>query len=231
MSLFRKNLHQGGWFSFNAEAYVWQESYAMKMYQTFFGDKDVQFLFGMPSVSEQLLHTRNLPSNFLSGKSCLVIGGGPSSFHLSDELYDSYDVVIVCNHFFKNQYLKSKKANIVLLGDEVDLKDEELLQYLDTFKPIVGFEHSGRRSNKQLTAFIRSYRTSFIFLTRYFSRLGYVARGCALARCLKADRVDFIGMDGFSREKTTSNHLHSMMKRCSKSRQRYFLDTCILILG
>ena len=64
-----------------------------------------------------------MPSNFLSGKSCLVIGGGPSSFHLNDEIYDSYDVVIVCNHFFKNEYLKSKKANIVLLGDEDDMKE------------------------------------------------------------------------------------------------------------
>ena len=202
MLLFRKSLHQGGWFSFNAEEHDWQEGYAMKMYQTFFGDKDIQLLFGMPIVSKQLLHTRNLPSNFLSGKSCLVIGGGPSSFHLNDEIYDSYDVVIVCNHFFKNEYLKSKKANIVLLGDEVELEDENLLQYLNTFKPIVGFEHSGKRSNKQLAAFIRGYSSSFVFLTRYFSRLGYVARGCVLARCLGAGKVDFIGMDGFSREKT-----------------------------
>tara|TARA_R110002020_G_scaffold475332_2_gene709629 strand:- start:308 stop:1048 length:741 start_codon:yes stop_codon:yes gene_type:complete len=181
---------------------LWQESYAIKMYQTFFGDRGTHLLFGAPNVNEELLCTSNLPINLLDGKRCLVVGGGPSSFHLNDEIYDSYDVVVVCNHFFKNEYLKAKKANIVLLGDEVNLKDEKLLEYLAVFKPAVGFEHSGRRSSRQFINFIQGYKSSFIYLTRYFSRLGYVARGCALARCLGAHSVDFIGMDGFNKQKT-----------------------------
>lgn len=197
MDIYRKDMYLGGWFSFNCTKEDWLNFYAEKMFEAFFGQQ-YRFKFGNPFINEELLLTRNLPNNSLKNKKVLVVGGGPSSELLTDSIYDSYDSVITCNHFYKNSYLKNKKASIILLGDEVDLHDEVLLKYISKNNPAIGFEHSGSRNHHIFKNFLHNNNRCFLFLTRYFSRLGYVARGCVLARLLGAQKVDFIGMDGFS---------------------------------
>ena len=102
-----------------------------------------------------------------------------------------------CNHFFKNSIVKKHKVHLALIGDEVDLRDPEFIEYVNRHNPIIGFEHSGRRDILETLSFRESYELNFLYLTRYFSRLGYAIRACVLARLMGAKTVDFIGVDGF----------------------------------
>lgn len=203
MELYRKNINMGGWFSFNSEKDAWSNHYADKMLRHFFDYSLINNSFSGVSITEELLITKNLDFSKVFGKKVLVIGGGPSSNKLTEQVLDSYDYIFTCNHFFRNSFLRNQKVHVVLVGDEVDLNDMQFNEYLKRFSPVIGFEHSSRRSTSQIVKFKRNYSKTFVFLTRYFSRLGYVPRACVIARCMGATQVDFIGLDGF---KSKKNH-------------------------
>ena len=101
------------------------------------------------------------------------------------------------------------------------MKDQDFLNYINKNKTIVGFEHSAKRSVMQIINFKKQYPASFLFLTRYFSRLGYVARACVLARLMGADKVDFVGMDGF---KTNSHYFENNKSAPSFNNDELFCD-------
>ena len=207
--MFRTKLNQGGWFSFNSTPNEWESHYANKMFDYFFDRNKIQKSFGSLEINEELLITDNLNFSSVKGKKVLVIGGGPSSKDLSNEAYNEYDYIFSCNHFFKSQSLKNKKINLALIGDEVNLDSYELNNYLKNHNTILGFEHSGRRSTDELVKFKKRYGNCFVYLTRYFSRLGYVARACVLAKEMSASQIHFIGMDGF---KTQQHHFERVKK-------------------
>ena len=221
MSLYRKNMFQGGWFSFNATKELWKESYANKMFKAFFNVSLTKDHFGNNKITEEMLITNNLNFDNLKNKSVLVVGGGPSSELLTAKIIKSYDYVFSCNHFYKNDFLSKHKIDLVLIGDEVDLKDKQFLNYITKNKTIVGFEHSAKRSVMQIINFKKQHPASFLFLTRYFSRLGYVARACVLARLMGADRIDFIGMDGF---KVDSHYFENSKSAPAFNNDKMFCD-------
>lgn len=221
MPLYRKDMFQGGWFSFNSTKSLWKESYANKMFKTFFNTSLIKDHFGQNKITEEMLITDNLNFDNLKNKSVLVIGGGPSCELLTTEMIESYDYVFSCNHFYRNEFLSKHKVHLALIGDEVNLKDQDFLNYINKNKTIVGFEHSAKRSVMQLINFKKQYTASFLFLTRYFSRLGYVARGCVLAKLMGASKVDFIGMDGF---KTNSHYFETNKVAPSFNNNEMFCD-------
>lgn len=199
--MYRKNLNVGGWFSFNSDRENWKKFYALKMANHFFDVDRIKRKFKGFDITEELLITKNLQFSGILDKKILVIGGGPSTSSLTQETINSYDYVFSCNHFYLNPLLREQKIHVVLIGDEVDLEDKRFTEYLKKFQPIVGFEHSSKRTTLKTIQFNKQYKRSFIYLTRYFSRLGYVARACILARCMGASHIDFIGMDGFKTTK------------------------------
>lgn len=195
--MYRKDLNVGGWFSFNATKKDWKSFYAQKMFEHFFDAGIIDKAFKGINVNEELLISKNLDFSSMKNKKVLVIGGGPSTKQLSEEILEEYDFLFSCNHFYRNPLLKNKKVHLVLVGDEVVLQDTEFINYVQKFSPVLGFEHSSRRTSHDVVKFKRIYPKSFVYLTRYFSRLGYVARACVLAKCMGANRIDFIGLDGF----------------------------------
>jgi len=195
-SLYRTDIGYGGWFSFNSTAEGWNPEYAEKMLNHFFSMSLFRQMFKDYKITDELLITTNVDYSSMTGKSVLVIGGGPSSGLLDDKILDSYDYVFSCNHFYKNTFLSSRKINVVLVGDEVNLRDKDFIKYINTFKPLLGFEHS-RRATYEIASLQSEYPRVFVYLTRYFSRLGYVPRAMVLARLFGASKVDFVGMDGF----------------------------------
>ena len=197
MELYRDNIFAGGWFSFNATKEDWSSHYAEKMWDTFFGSALLDGTYGPRLTTDELLITQNIDYSSMKEKSVLVIGGGPSCEILTDELIESYDFVFSCNHFFKNELLKKHKIHLALIGDEINLRDPEFIEYVNNHNPIIGFEHSGKRSILEVLSFKESYPLNFLYLTRYFSRLGYTIRACVLAKLMGATTVDFIGVDGF----------------------------------
>lgn len=206
MSLYRNDMFKGGWFSFNSNEVDWKSEYASKMFDHFFDRSLIEKSFGTNSVDEELLITNNLDFSSVKGSRVLVVGGGPSSRDLTSEDFDSYDYIFSCNHFFKSKSLQNRKVHLALIGDEVDLNRSDFNEYIKKHGTILGFEHSGRRSTSDLVKFKRRHGSCFVFLTRYFSRLGYVARACVLAKQMKAAQIDFIGLDGF---RSTKHHFEN----------------------
>ena len=105
MDLYRKNIFEGGWYSFNATADDWVDHYADKMWDTFFGSVLLDDMYGPRVVTDELLITKNIDYSVMQNKSVLVIGGGPSCDMLTDDLIRSYDFIISVNHFFKNDFI------------------------------------------------------------------------------------------------------------------------------
>ena len=221
MNLYRKDMHHGGWFSFNAKKEDWESHYAQKMYDTYFNSSFVKDQYGSVTITDELLITNNINYSGINEKSVLVVGGGPSCELLTSEIINSYDYIFSCNHFYKNEFLNKHKVHIALLGDEVDLKDEKLLEYIQENKTIVGFEHSSTRRTMDLLNFKKQHKQSFLYLTRYFSRLGYVARTCVLAKLMGANNIDFIGLDGF---KTNSHYFENTKSAPPFNNKERFCD-------
>jgi len=202
MSLYRKDIFQGGWFSFHSDKNNWPDI-SEKLRKAFFNSFMFDEIFGPSETTDELFIKTDLKFDFVKDKSVLVIGGGPSSKNLNSEILDSYDLIFSCNHFFKNPLLQKHKVHIALVGDEVDLNDPDFLNYVNEYNPILGFDHSARRPIVNVLNFKESYPLCFIWLTRYFSRLGYTPRACVLAKLFGASKIDFIGLDGFK------NNIHS----------------------
>lgn len=196
MDLYRKDIFQGGWFSFHSTVADWVKT-SKKLQTAFFKSFMFNEVFGESEVTDELLIKSDIDFSFIKDKSVLVIGGGPSSKTLTDNQIRSYDLVFSCNHFFKNDLLKKHKIHLALIGDEVNFNDPEFLEYVNNHNPILGFDHSARRPAFNLLKLKESYPLCFIWLTRYFSRLGYVPRACVLAKLFGASKIDFIGLDGF----------------------------------
>jgi len=196
MDLYRKDIFQGGWFSFHSTVADWVKT-SKKLQTAFFKSFMFNEVFGKSEVTDELLIKSDIDFSFIKDKSVLVIGGGPSSKTLTDNQIKSYDLVFSCNHFFKNDLLKNHKIHLALIGDEVNFNDPEFLDYVNNHNPILGFDHSARRPAFNLLKLKESYPLCFIWLTRYFSRLGYAPRACVLAKLFGASKIDFIGLDGF----------------------------------
>ena len=195
--LYRRDLNLGGWFSFNSNREDWVSFYGEKMANHFFGEDLLENNFGGFSTSQELLITNNINFQSLKGKRVLVCGAGPSLDDITSSDLQSYDYVFSCNHFYRNEILKKNKIDVCLIGDEVDLNDDQFNNYLEEFSPAVAFEHSGRRSLSEVIKFRNRYPKCFVYLTRYFSRLGYVPRALILASLANPSQLDYIGMDGF----------------------------------
>jgi hypothetical protein len=201
MGLYRNSIFQGGWFSFNSTKENWNKI-SKEMYDYFFGSVMFDEVFGVSKTSEELFIKTDQNFDFIKDKSVLVVGGGPSSKSLTSEIIESYDLVFSCNHFFKNELLKKHKVSLALIGDEINFSDKEFIEYLNQYNTILGFEHSSKRSTINLISLKENYPFCFIYLTRYFSRLGYAPRACILAKLFGAKKVDFIGIDGFKDKNT-----------------------------
>lgn len=193
---YRKDLNLGGWFSFNSTKTEWQNFYAEKMLNHFFSSEMIDKAFKGFTISPELLITNNISFLGLKNKSVLIVGGGPSTSLLTKDQISKYDYIVSCNHFFKNPTLKETRIDLCLIGDEVNLQSKEFLDYIETFKPAIGFEHSARRTDQDLIKFRKNYPKCFVYLTRYFSRLGFVARAIIICALAKPNKIDYIGMDG-----------------------------------
>ena len=193
-NLYRTSLDYGGWFSFNSTREKWNPEYAEKMLNHFFSMPLFRQMFKKYEISDELLITTNMNYSNIFGKSVLVIGAGPSSEKVDEYVLKSYD------HFYKNDFLFNHKIDVALLGDEVDLQDARLQEYIERYSPVIGFEHSSRRDTYELLHFKRNHQKVFVYLTRYFSRLGYVTRAMVLAKLFGANRIDFVGLDGFKNQ-------------------------------
>ena len=117
-----------------------------------------------------------------------------------------YDFLFSCNSFFRNPKLKALNFDLALISHEVSLDDYEFLTYLENNpNMLIGFEHSDKRKIRDINTFVDNTAAGvFLYLTRYFSRLGFASRAMILGALFGAQKVDVVGFDGFT--STTVKH-------------------------
>jgi len=197
------------WTNFHYFSNDWnQQNGAIVFFRKHFGYDSCLKYFGNLKITNELLISTNQSFNMFKDKKVLVIAGGPSSLELDYDNLDEYDYKFTCNHFFRNSVLSNILFDIILLCQEVNLKDEDLIKYINKFNPLVGFEHSdARRTSKDVVDFAKSNNAkAFLYLTRYFSKLGFGPRLVILAVLFGCKEVHFAGIDGW---KNPSRHDHA----------------------
>jgi len=138
----------------------------------------------------------------------LIIGAGPSTESANFKEED-YDFVWSCNHFFKNEKIKNMYISLTTISDEVDVKDPELISYLEENETLICFEN--RNTGLHAMSFLKSKFPNRVFwaLTRYHSRIGTVPRLACLAIIMGAKEVHFVGMDGHVPKKLSDKYKNS----------------------
>jgi uncharacterized Rossmann fold enzyme len=148
-------------------------------------------------INDHILYRYIEPLQKMKKKSILVVGGGPSTNLLSTGDFLSYDFIFSMNHFFKHKILRDILVDIICIGAEVNLVDQEFQHYLSKFKPIIAFElhPDWFRLRSALPIFYLKDRKIF-YHTKFYGQIGVGARLVTLAAALGASAVSFIGFDG-----------------------------------
>jgi hypothetical protein len=151
---------------------------------------------GEAILSEEIMFQHHEILDKFRGSKLLIAGAGPSteSAEFSEE---DYDFVWSCNHFYKNEKIKKMNVSLTTIGDEVNVRDESLLSYLENNNTIICFENRNR--DHAGMAFIKEKfpDRTFWALTRYHSRIGTIPRIACIAICLGVSEIHFVGMDGY----------------------------------
>ena len=149
---------------------------------------------GEAILSEEIMFQHHEILDKFRGSKLLIAGAGPSteSAEFSEE---DYDFVWSCNHFYKNEKIKKMNVSLTTIGDEVNVRDESLLSYLENNNTIICFENRNR--DHAGMAFIKEKfpDRTFWALTRYHSRIGTIPRIACIAICLGVSEINFVGMD------------------------------------
>jgi len=194
------NPWSGGWYNFNHTKLVWQDHFADKFFNMFFGSRTLDY--GDLKVDEEIVYTSNETLAKIKNANVLVLGGGPTLEDLDIEKTKDYDIIISCNSYFKSDKLKDVKVDIALIGQGTNLEDSDFVSRIKRDDTLVGFEHSHKLTIDIIDHFTKANDTNtFLYLTRYFSRLGFASRAVVMANCLGAKKVDVIGFDGHRKKK------------------------------
>jgi|10_taG_2_1085330.scaffolds.fasta_scaffold59525_2 hypothetical protein len=148
--------------------------------------------------TDELVTQKNEELSKFKDKTILIVGAGPST---EDCEWDNeeYDYVWSCTKFYLNEKILNNKLGLVSIGGNVDLEDERFLNALEKTGALCGFECgvSPFKDPQSMSDFKEKFKNKvFYFHTRYFSKLGSMARLICLASFLGAKEVKFIGFDG-----------------------------------
>lgn len=175
-------------------------------------ERIVPFLGGGKTiVNSECIYQYDKKLDLLKNSKLLVIGGGPSTLEMGYDI-EEYDYVFSCNHFFKNERLKKEKMFMVFLGDEIDLDDKDLVDYL-TFsqETLVCFENIGSPPSKK--KFKDRYLDRVLWAhTRYHSKIGAMTRIVSYLCNFSPKEISIVGMDGPILKKEQNVYYHAFEK-------------------
>jgi len=135
----------------------------------------------------------NLPEfQEYEGSTVLILGGGPSTNKLDFDNIER-DYIWSCNNFFRNEKLANMKIDLAMMMAEADLDCEELKNYTDKHKPLLGFEIH----DKWFGHDFNDYEKYFCMHTQFYGKLGIGPRMILFAAALGCKEIKFAGLDGF----------------------------------
>lgn len=163
-------------------------------------------------VNSESIYQKHECLDKIRGSKVLVIGAGPSSSDVEYKIGD-YDCVVSCNHFYKMEKLRGVPMHMVFVGDEVNLKDPEFVEYIsNNSHTTLCFENIGR-SKQELKMFKEKYKNQVMWAhTRYHSKIGAVTRIVSFLSTLAPKSISIVGMDGYIPKSLQETHSHSFQK-------------------
>ena len=176
-------------------------------------------------VAEENFIYESVPfCNNIRGKSVLVIGSGPSMEGISEEIYNKYDCVVVCNDFYMSDKVPLDKIGLVYISNtgQQNKKIIETVKDMDAsvcMDLAVTRDPALTREQKKLFG-----DRMFLFSTRMFTTIGTNQRLIAILSHAGASKVGFIGMDGKTKEEYESNECytaHGSTKKTIPPSQNY----------
>lgn len=164
------------------------------------------------SSTSEIIYRKIPELEKFKNKKILAIGAGPST-NWYDWKAEEYDYIFSCNHFFLNEKIQScapqRKVDLALLTDEVDLSGEAFLNYLKANGTIIGFEDYNKSTDLVKKLRLEVDNPIFQCLLRFQGKIGVAPKLIILAILLGASRVDYVGVDGHSKnykKGTPENH-------------------------
>lgn len=128
----------------------------------------------------------------------LIVGAGPSAVDVNWE-DEKRDFTWSCTKFYLNEKLQDCGVDFASIGGNVDLADPQLQSFITRHNTLCGFEGgvSPFKKPEEICNFKNLFPNQITYFhTRYFSKLGSVARLIVFASLLGAKEVKFIGFDG-----------------------------------
>lgn len=155
--------------------------------------------FGTDCVmNEEVIFHQHPELEKYKGSTILIVGAGPSAVDVEWE-EEERDFTWSCTKFFLNEKLQESGSDLVSIGGNVDLGDPQLQSFITRHNTLCMFEGgvSPFKKPEELLAFKNLFPNQVsYFHTRYFSKLGSVARLILLAGFLGAKEIKFVGFDG-----------------------------------
>lgn len=145
----------------------------------------------------------------------LLIGAGPTTNEVDYKIED-YDYIWSCNHFYKNKKVSKCKIDFVTLGNENNLNDPDLINYLDNNDTIICFENKYTKTEEMSKIKEMYPNRVFWAFTRYHSRIGSIPRLACIAVALGVKEIHFVGMDGYVPSSIRKEYKNSVFEPSKK---------------
>lgn len=154
------------------------------------------------AINEEIIYEHTNFSKSVEGKSVFIIGAGPSTSLVNIEnICQQYDQIWVCNDYRKHDKVKNITPDLFYLSNEIYLLPETL-DFLYENKEITCTMDINVNRNPVMMNKIKKINkdNNFIFSLRSFTSSGVMPRLITLATLLRASKVGFVGLDGYSKE-------------------------------
>lgn len=162
-----------------------------------------ELLGGDRTSSSEYIIQNSAPFAKVKGKTVMIVGAGPSALKIDWSRY-KYDQLWSCNHFFKSKKLASKKVDLWIPTDEVDLvNDKSLHRYLEKNPDSwCCLYPTDKRSDDYIKAAQKYVPNMTYAHLRYRAKIGIAPWLVLLAMFSGAKNIMFVGMDGLPTNKT-----------------------------
>lgn len=147
------------------------------------------------TVTPEIIYRKIPEFEKFKDKKILVIGAGPTT-NWYDWNPNEYDYIFSCNHFFLNEKIKKIKVDLAIVNNEVDLKGEEFLNYIQDNDTILAFDDYDADINHVIELKKTVKNKIFQCVMRHQPKTGVAPKLVVLATLLGAKQVDYVGIDG-----------------------------------
>ncbi len=147
-----------------------------------------------------------------TNKNILIIGGGTSTTDVKWEGIVNEDTYIwTCNDFYRNKRVIAQDIDLYQLSYTTDIKDSNLISYLNKVQPFTYYEPShyrGKQNTDEYIKFDNSINHNIYKMDINIGQIEYtlaqksgaVLRLLCLALATYAKNIYFVGYDGFDKE-------------------------------